>query len=664
MHSALRLAATLALAVGAVLAAPTYVEAGFSFDSAPGRLPKDVIPLDYRIALVPDLQQRTLAGRETVVLSVRRATSRLQFNTLNETLRDVQVDGGAPARLVTDNARQLTTLSLARPLPPGRHTLALAYSATIEAAPQGLFAQQYRDSTGRLGVMLSTQFEATDARRMFPCWDEPAFRATYQLSVTLPKEWAAVSNMPLASRVVSGTSAVFTFRRTPKMSSYLLELSAGDLRHLTAVSGGVQHGVWTVRGRQEQGRYALANSQQILADYDSYFGLGYPLPKLDSIAVPGGFGGAMENWGAITYNERILLLSADAPPRARTTIFSVQAHEMAHQWFGDLVTAAWWDDIWLNESFASWMATKETALRNPSWEWLEGADESKEAAMNADARLVSHPIQQHVENELEAEAAFDSEITYDKGEAILRMLESYVGPDTFRDAMRRYIRRHAYSNAASADLWDALGATSGKDIAAIARAWTEQAGFPLVSVTASCDASGNRTVTFAQHRFLLRPSDAHLTERWAIPIMLRSGAEATAEPVLLRDEGQTAAAGRCGDPLSANAGGTGFYRVAYDADTTAANIAAFPALPDADKIALLDDRWALAKAGGEPLSDYMALAAKLGNDLDARAWQQVSDALATLEHDMQGSAHYDEFTAYARALMLPAYLALGWAAKP
>ena len=219
--------------------------------------------------------------------------------------------------------------------------------------------------------MLSTQMEATDARRMFPCWDEPSFRAYFSLTVTVPAAWATVGNMPIAHREVRGEAATVSFQRSPKMPSYLVVFAAGDLREVAASSGGTHFGIWAIAGHEAEGAVPLANAQQILADYNEYFAYPFPLPKLDSIGVPGGFSGAMENWGAITYNDQLLLVGSSSTMQDKQTVFSIQAHEMAHQWFGDLVTMGWWDDTWLNESFASWLAAKETAVRNPAWAWWE-----------------------------------------------------------------------------------------------------------------------------------------------------------------------------------------------------------------------------------------------------------------------------------------------------
>src|SRR5258708_25167798 len=253
--------------------------------------------------------------------------------------------------------------------------------------------------------------EASDARSMSPCWDDPAFRAYFRLTVRVHKSGAAVGTMRIARRTVHGQAATVSFQRSPKMPSYLVEFTGGDLREVSAARGGTRFGVWAVAGHEQDGAVALASAQDILADYNDYFGYPYPLPKLDSIAVPGGFSGAMENWGAITYNDQVLLVASSSTMQNRQTVFSIQAHEMAHQWFGDLVTMGGWDDTWLNESSASWLAAKETAARYPAWRWREQEDESRASAMAADARASSHPIEQHVTNELEALRSVDSDIT-------------------------------------------------------------------------------------------------------------------------------------------------------------------------------------------------------------------------------------------------------------
>jgi aminopeptidase N len=663
LKSFARLAFAAAFVVGAV--APAAAVAPFNFDTTPGRLPKTVVPTDYRIMLTPDAAAKTLRGTESVTLDVRRATNQIVFNTHDIAISSARLDGARVAHTVTENDKQLTTLTLARPAAPGRHVLSLAYSGKIEDSPDGLFAQDYRSPDGRTGRMLSTQFESTDARRMFPAWDEPAFRATFQLTVTLPAVWTVVSNTPVAARSVHENMATTAFQRTPKMPSYLVVLSAGDLASVSGVgSDGVKQSVWAIKGDEQNGQYALASAEKILPYYDDYFGVKFPLPKLDHIAIPGGFGGAMENWGGITYNENIVILRPNATLGQKQNSFSIVAHEMAHQWNGDLVTMGWWDDIWLNESFASWMAAKATEKFNPDWNWQQSEDASKQNAMNADARSTSHAIQQHVTDELQADASFDPEITYDKGQAFLRMLEAYLGEDTFRAGIRQYIQAHKYSNATTADLWLALDAASHKDVSALAKAWTEQPGFPLVSVTAACDASGNRTVTLAQKRFLLDGTTDAANTLWNVPVALASGSAAPAYVILSSAQQSGIPAGRCSEPLRANAGGVGYYRVAYDPATFETNRAAFASLPDADKIAMLGDQWNLVRIGAAPLPSFLGLANAMGDNRNARAWQQIVGALAALENATRNTSQHDAFTAYARRVVAPLAASLGWDAKP
>jgi aminopeptidase N len=622
-----------------------------------------VVPLDYSIAIVPDAAAGTLTGTESVTLKFRQATATIVLNSLNETLHHVRLDGKPVLSVASSDKEQLTTISLRTPTAVGRHTLSFSYRGKMEHGPRGLFAQPYVRPDGGKGVLISTKFESTDARRMFPCWDEPAFRATFELTATVAADLAVVSNMPIAKRVVHNDLATTTFQRSPKMPTYLVEFSAGDLAEISGEVGGVKLGVWAVRGQEKNGAVALSNAQQILADYNDYFGYAYPLPKLDSIAVPGGFSGAMENWGAITYNDQLLLLTPSSTVRNRQDVFSVQAHEMAHQWNGDLVTMGWWDDIWLNESFASWRASKETDMRNPTWNWWEGQDESKEDAMKADARTTSHAIQQHVTDELQVTNAFDPAITYHKGEAVLRMLEAYIGPDTFRDGIRSFIKAHAFSNATSTDLWIALSAASGRNVGEIAAGWIEQPGFPLVSVAASCDPQGKRTIVLSQRRFLLQGSDPH-PSHWSVPLQIRAGADGTPQPLLLTQDSQSAAAGRCDQPLSVNAGAIGYYRVAYDDATLRLNTQNFDSLSDADRIALLDDQWALVEAGQQQLGRYLALVSSMGTDLDERAWSQIADALGVIEYDERGTPGHDAFAAFARSILRPVADRLGWDNKP
>jgi aminopeptidase N len=368
--------------------------------------------------------------------------------------------------------------------------------------------------------MLVTQFENTDARRMFPGWDEPVFKAKFRLSAVLPTDYVAISNMPIVSTTPAGPGLQkVQFDTSPRMSTYLLALIAGDLEAVRATADGTKLAAWAPRGEAKQAEYSLEVERNVLPFYNQYFATPYPLPKLDLIAIPGNFeAGAMENWGAITFIDDTMLFNPKtSAARTRETIHIDVAHEMAHQWSGDLVTMAWWNDIWLNEGFATWMEFKATDHFNPSWQIWPRQHEAREEAMTQDAQPTTHAIQQKLSTESEIGTAFD-QISYQKGSQIIRMVEDWIGPDTFRDGMRAYMKAHAYSSATSADLWASLGAAAGRDVATMASGFTEQPGIPLVRVVRRC-ANGQATLTLTQDRFAIHdPKAAKLA--WIVPVTL------------------------------------------------------------------------------------------------------------------------------------------------
>ena len=667
MSTPARRASPLHVLIGAtalLIGAASANGAPFSLATTPGRLPKDIVPLDYTVDLTPDAASFSLSGHVSVVLEFHKAAATILFDSLNEKLSGVRLDGRPVKSTVSDDEKQLTTVTLDKAAAPGRHTLSFSYTGKLEQEALGMFVQNYRLPDGNTGTMISTQLESTDARRVFPCWDEPAFRATFTLSTTLPAAWTAVANMPVVRRTVSGPLATTTFARTPRMSPYLVELSAGDLRSIGLEDHGLHLGLWAVGGHEQEGAWALSNTRDIVADYGEYFDYPFPLPKLDSIAIPGGFSGAMENWGAITYTEFVLLVTPKSTQANRQLIFTIQAHELAHQWFGDLVTLAWWDEEWLNESMTFWMEQKETQLRHPEWHIWETEDRNKEIAMRADAQANSEAIHVHVTDESAASNSYDQNMVGGKGQTIMRMFEAYLGPDKFREGLRAYMKARALSNATGADLWNALGAAAGRsDIATLIGAWAEQPGFPLVSVATHCDAAGERSVSLSQHRFLLSGEDK-ASLRWSVPLQIRAGAATEPHSVLFTTDGQSAAAGRCGEPLSVNAGGLGYFRASYDAPALAANVKGFASLPNGDKIAMLDDQWALVASGNAALPSYLAFAEAMGESLNTRAWQQIEQALGMIERAERGKPGHEAFTAYARSLLKAPFERLGWDPKP
>ena len=645
----------------------------FSFKDTPGKLPKDVVPTDYSIRIVPNIEKLTFTGKETVKLNVLSPVHQLVMNVLELEITDASLDGKPlpKSAINIDSEKELLTLALPSELAPGNHTLAFSFSGKINQQGQGLFYIRYQEqgspAAAEKKIMLGTQFEATDARRFFPCWDEPAFRAHFQLTTVVPENWLAASNMPIESgKKIAGGKEV-RFAATPPMSSYLNVFVAGELDLIESRSGPTQIRVIATKGKAELGRYALEVTAQILQYYNDYFGVPYPLPKLDQIALPGGFGGAMENWGGITYYESALLFDPkNSSAETKQIIYEVLAHEMAHQWFGDLVTMAWWDNLWLNEGFASWMGTKCTAHFNPQWEvWLRRSVPrdptrrvgiAKEAAMEGDARSTTHPVQQPIATEAEANSAFD-DITYKKGQSFLRMLESFLGEEVFRDGIRRYIAAHKYSNTTTADLWNALSEPSKKPIGEIAAGWTAQPGFPVVKVKRERDGK----VQLTQERFTVNFKNAPQLE-WKIPLTYSVVGEAPATLLMTSkiDNLQNIPADRA---LKLNVNGAGNYRVEYDAPSWKLLLEALPKLGVEDRVNLLSDAWALVQADRAPISLYFGLVEKLPASTELAEREQIINVLDFINRLLVGSPEREKFQRYARSLLRPTFETLSWGPK-
>jgi aminopeptidase N len=645
-------------------------ESAFNFATTPGPLPKDVVPSAYRIDIAPDLERLQFTAHEEVDVDVERATAVVTVNAVDLAIGSVALVGAerAPAQVSIDSEHATASFRFAQPLAVGHHTLAIGYSGRIAATPVGIYYNDYATPQGQRR-MLVTQFEATEARRMFPGWDEPAFKATFRVSVELPSDLQVVSNTPVASTAPAGQNAAgialtkTTFARTPRMSTYLLVLCAGHLQRIHDASNGTDIGVWAVEGKAEQGREALQAALRILSYYNNYFGVPYPLPKLDLIAIPGNFAaGAMENWGGITFIDNVLLMNPQASSEAtRQLIFEITAHEMAHQWSGDLVTMAWWNDIWLNEGFASWMASKVSDALNPDWLVWQRAHASRELAMSADARSTAHAIELQIADDSQIRSAFDS-ISYQKGEAFLRMLEAYLGEDVFRDGMRHYMKAHAYSSATTADLWQALQAASGKPVAQIAAGFTEQPGIPLIRVATAC-RSGSTSAVLKQERFSIDdPTAAPFS--WNVPVQI--GVIRGAEPVrtvLIGKTPATVSFAGCGKALKANLGDAGYYRVQYDAAALGALTKAYPTLAPADRVDLLADEWALVAAGRAPLAEYLDLTRRLSAESTLVVLSDVIGKLDAIDYLARGAPVRSAFRRYAAQLLRPAFGRVGWDAR-
>src|SRR5712692_9691304 len=642
----------------------------YEFASTPGKLPKQVVPLEYSVRIVPDLAKLTFAGSERIKVKATPPIRELVLNSAELEIAKASVDEKPVPRssFRIDYETELLRITLGSELLTGMHTLSLRFSGKINQQGRGLFYMRYQEQgTGAEKIALGTQFEATDARRFFPCWDEPSLRARFQLTAVVPENWLAVSNMPIESERKIDIGKEVRFQATPSISSYLNVFVAGELDLIEKKAAGTQIRVIATKGKAEWGRYALESTAQILQYYNDYFGVPYPLPKLDQIAIPGGFGGAMENWGGITYYESALLFDPKKSSAAtRQRIYEVIAHETAHQWFGDLVTMAWWDNLWLNEGFASWMGTKCTAHFNPEWEvWLSRTIPrdptrrtgiSKELEMEGDARSTTHPIQQPVADEAEANSAFD-DITYRKGQAFLLMLESFLGENPFRDGIRRYIAAHKYSNSTTADLWNALSDASGKPVGGIAAAWTEQPGFPVVKVKRA-----GEKVSLTQERFTIHFPNAPMLQ-WKIPLTYFLVGDAKPQSRLMTGKIDNFPGVPSDRALKLNADGAGNYRVEYDQTSWKLLLDALPKLNVPDRVNLLGDAWALVQSNRAPLSLYLGLIEKLPSLSELAEREQIINTFDFINRLLVGNSAREKFQAGARSILRPSFDQLGWEPK-
>ena len=639
--------------IAAFLASVAFAVPGFSAPAAhvdtvdpsvPTQLPRTAIPHHYAITVTPHAERLTFDGSVAIDLEVIKPTTQLVLNAAEMSISSARLEpakGGAAliGHVTLDAKAETATLTFPRTLPTGSYRLTLAYAGKIHTQANGLFALDYKNAEGKDARSLFTQFEAADVRRFFPGWDEPDYKATFDLKARVPANTMAVGNMPAAStRPLPGGLKEVRFQTTPTMSSYLLFFADGDFDRITKPAAGREVGIVMSRGNGPKGHLALDAEAEILPYYDQYFGTPYPLPKLDNVAGPGQsqFFGAMENWGAIfTFEYALLNDPAITSEAGRQSIFGVEAHEMAHQWFGDLVTMDWWGDIWLNEGFASWMANKATQHFHPEW----GADidhvAAREAAMGQDSFRSTHAVVQDVRTVEQANQAFDA-ISYSKGESVLSMLEGFAGPDVWRSGIQGYIKKHAYQNTKTEDLWNAMESVGAKGLGTIARDFTTQPGIPLIQVGASQCVGGNTVATLSQSQFSSdqRSQVEARPLAWHVPVRASAGGAAS-QVVTQGPTTQVQVAG-CG-PLLINAGQTGYYRTLYQPIQAQALERAFAGLSPVDQYGVMSDQLALSNTGYQPMAvglDFLSeIPANANSKLVQAAVRQWSSLYDSLESD-------------------------------
>lgn len=619
-------------------------------------------PLRYDIAITPDAAAGAFTGEASIVIETSAPLGAIVMNQMELSIQSASING-VRAEAAADHAAQTLTLTPRRALPAGRHTIRIVYSGRIYDEAYGLFRVSY-NADGETRRALATQFEPGDARRMAPMWDQPNRRAVFGLTVTAPTSEMVIGNMPIASsqRLPRGLTRT-TFADTPSMPSYLLFLAVGDFERITQDVDGVELGIVVRRGEAERGRYALQAGAESLRYFTEYFGIPYPLPKLDMIGVPGAGGfGAMENWGAILYFDQYLLLDANSSEGDRRTVFEFVAHEVAHQWFGNLVTMMWWDDLWLNEGFATWMEQKAMDARHPAWEpWLSQLAGGTATAMALDAREGTHPVVQVVNTIDDANLAFNM-ITYQKGLAVVRMLEAYVGEEDFRRGVRDYLNARLYGNAQTEDLWRAVQAASGQPILEIARGFTTQPGFPVLRTSSARCADGRSgCIRIAQQRFALDEA-SRTGELWALPLVTQRLGQAPQRTLAAAASEQIISLPGSG-PYLINAGQTGFFRVLYDGANFNALRDRFTTLSTEDQLGLLLDYWAFARNGDAPFANYLDLVARLPADANPTLVNTTIGSITALAGFAAGRPEEAAVERFALNTLRPFFAEIGWEAR-
>ena len=635
------------------------------------RLSPDVRPHEYDIHLEPDLDAGRFRGEVRIAVALDRARREVVLHAaeLKVERAAASLDGDeVAARVHADAADQTVTLRFPRALPAGEVRLVLGFAGRLNQHLRGLYAAS---ADGRHYAF--SQCEAADARRIFPCFDEPAFKARFRLAVTVPRGLRAVSNSPIEREEDAPGGRVVHFAPTPPLSTYLFALAVGALEaSAERLLGTVPIRIWHVPGKGHLTELGLEAAAEALRRLEDYFDIPYPYGKLDLVAVPDFEAGAMENAGAVFFRETLLLLDpATASLNERKRAAEVIAHELAHMWYGDLVTMAWWDDLWLNEAFATWMAYRVVDDWRPEWRLWHGFEHDRAGALALDALANTHPIYAEVRSVAEATQNFDA-ITYEKGAAVVRMIEHFLGPENFRAGVRLYMRRHREGNAVAADLWRALEEASGREVARVAQAWIEKAGFPLVTF-GPAKGDADRALRVRQERFFADPKipPARRRGRWPLPLVVRwrTTEGATGVDRLLVD--RAADGVRLGAETRlrwyfGNAEAGGFYRALHDPADRSALLGDLAALTAVERLALAGDQWALVRSAKAPIETFLAVAEALGDETDYDVLDGLAGPLALVDEQVvePGSVEQARLRGWIARRFGPALARLGWRPAP
>jgi puromycin-sensitive aminopeptidase len=633
------------------------------------RLSSEFIPSRYELHLKPDLVAFTFEGSETIHLTLKKSTKSITLHAI-----ELEIDSAeaiaksttiAMQKISYDEKMETATLTFAKPLPKGSVQLKLAFRGILNDKLHGFYRSSYQ-LNGETKFLATTQFESNDARRAFPCFDEPAMKAVFDVSLTASANFQIVSNtIDKETHVHEDGTKTVVFEPSPKMSTYLLAFIIGELEHVERRSrDGVLVRVFTTPGKIHQADFALDCATKIISFFNTYFDIPYPLPVLDLIAIPDFAAGAMENWGAITYRETALLIDPENSSRVtKQRVAIVIGHEIAHQWFGNLVTMEWWTHLWLNEGFASYIEYLAVDHLFPQWDiWTQFLDSDFGYALHADALKHTHPIEVEMRDPSEIAVAFDA-VSYSKGASIIRMLAEYLGEKDFRDGLRHYLKKHSYANTVTEDLWRALEHVSGKPVAKIMANWTGKPGYPLITVT----YKGSQ-YELRQSRFFANPlseKSSRDSTTWSIPLNFEQAKSSVVGTSLM--SGRTARIPKTnGGWLKVNADETAFHRTLYPQEMLAALESPIRSkkLKTRDRLGLIRDVMAIAETGKLPTRDGLEFVQHYAKETEYVVWAQIAAGLGKVRSLIAGEQFVPEYKAFALDVFSNVGKKIPWDSKP
>jgi aminopeptidase N len=631
------------------------------------RLPALAKPTHYALTITPNLPAATFAGEERIDIEVPAATTRIVLNAAEITFGAVTIESAARRQQATvslDANAQTATFTVTDALAPGPARISLTYTGRLNSDLRGLYLSE---ANGRRYAV--SQLEATDARRMFPSFDEPALKATFDLTAIVSQGDHAISNGAVRSDVPGPGAGqhTITFATTPRMSTYLVALAVGDFECTSGAADGIPIRVCATPDKRALTTLALHSAESILRYYDEYFGIRYPYGKLDVVALPDFAAGAMENTAAIFYRERLLLADAEhASLDTRQFVMRVLAHEMAHQWFGDLVTMNWWNDIWLNEGFATWMQTKPMKALEPGWHMDLAEVLSNIKAMGTDQLGSTRPIRNPADTPQQITEAFDA-IAYEKGAAVLRMVEAYVGEEPFRQGINAYLQKFAYGNASAEDFWTTVAASTGKPVDRIMSTFVTQPGVPSIALRAAC-SGGTTTVSLTQSRYHLlgAPATAETSSPWSVPVCVRvpNGAPGTDRCQLMESGTAAMTIPGCQAWVMGNADSAGYYLAAYGPDALQAIGSHLDALSEPERLSVAVDAWAAVQAGQSDIGAVLSLVPALATDRTSGVMNVLTMEIQATADTMATPAALDGYRAWVRSVFAPVLARLGWTPGP